>query len=294
MLALKLKQEHIDLKELDAAIRRYIPHGYSLHDHDVTPLYNTRLDEIKAPISFNRVPRSLGTLGGGNHYIEIDKDETGFLWLVIHTGSRHLGTEIGKYYNQLAANRHIHREHINYHPDFAYLTGYDFEDYIEDAIIAQAFARQNRFMIAYKIMDAMKLDAYDYIDTVHNYVDTSPFGYYIIRKGAVAAPLNQELIIPLNMRDGALICTGKGNPEWNQSAPHGAGRVLSRSDAKDVITLEEYQKAMEGIYSTSICRSTIDESPMAYKPADEIIKNIEPTVTIKSRLRPVYNFKSSK
>ena len=174
-----------------------------------------------------------------------------------------------------------------------YLEGQDFENYFEDVLIAQSFARQNRMLIAKTIMDNMHLDCYSFIETAHNYIDATVDNGIILRKGAVAAKLNEELVIPLNMRDGTRICTGLGNNEWNQSAPHGAGRAMKRSVAKDAISLDEYKDAMKGIYTTSVNQSTIDESPMAYKPAQEIIDCIKPTVTIKSVMRPIYNFKSS-
>lgn len=293
VLAVKLKQESLDLAELDNVIRAHVPHGYTLHAEDIKPLYDPEYDKLHAEISLNRTPRSLGTLGGGNHFIEIDKDNDGFLWLVIHTGSRHLGNEIAKYYNQVAANRYLSVSNKNYHPDFMYLEGQDFENYFEDVLIAQSFARQNRMLIAKTIMDNMHLDCYSFIETAHNYIDATVNDGIILRKGAVAAKLNEELVIPLNMRDGTLICTGRGNNEWNQSAPHGAGRAMKRSVAKDAISLDEYKDTMKGIYTTSVNQSTIDESPMAYKPAQEIIDCIRPTVTIKSVMKPIYNFKSS-
>lgn len=294
VLAIKLKQKNIDLKELDQTIRKFVPHGYSLHNHDVTPISNPQYENIKAKIEFNRVPRSLGTLGGGNHFIAIETDDE-FLYLIIHSGSRHLGNTISNYYSQVAANKYLSREdRDSLPPELAYLDGNDMENYINDALIAQQFARQNRFMIAQKIMKNMNLDMFNFIDTVHNYIEKYDDSQFILRKGAVKADYDELLIIPLNMRDGSIICRGKGNPEWNKSAPHGAGRVLSRSEAKATLSMNEYEKTMNGIYTTSINRSTLDESPMAYKPADEIIKHIHGTVTVEKHIKPIYNFKSSK
>lgn len=263
---------------------------------------------------------SIGSLGGGNHFIELDKDDDGNLWLVIHTGSRHLGLEVAKYYQELAYKQlkdldvgdkikaviadlkakgrekeiektinalKMHEPHIP--KSLCYVSGQAFKDYIHDMEIVQKHAELNRKYIADTIIEKMGWHICEEFQTIHNYIDTKNL---ILRKGSVSARDGEKLIIPINMRDGSLICVGKGNPDWNYSAPHGAGRILSRSEAKDAVGIDEFRESMKGIYSSSVMESTIDESPMVYKPMEEIMENIKDTVDIVKVIKPVYNFKA--
>lgn len=318
MRAIKLKETSIDPSLLDSVIAQYIPSGYEIHERPVNKF--ARMKEFIAPVNKDFLNRFLGTLGGGNHFIEVDRDKNGALWLVIHTGSRRAGIEIHGHHQRLAI-RKLHQKFnqpkiqtavkrltaegkkneidhtvkviqgqpIPIPDDLCYLEGDDVTDYLHDVALAQQFALLNRTIIADKIVHHMNLHVEDQFDTMHNYVDTEN---KILRKGSISAQAGERVIIPMNMRDGSLICIGKGNPEWNFSAPHGAGRLLSRGDAKDCIDLEEYQESMKGIYSTSIMQSTIDESPMVYKPIKEIMENIKDTVDIVDIIKPIYNFKA--
>lgn len=318
MRAIKLKETSIDPSLLDSVIAQYIPSGYEIHERPVDKF--ARMKEFIAPVNKDFLNRFLGTLGGGNHFIEVDRDKNGALWLVIHTGSRRAGIEIHGHHQRLAirklhqkfnqpkikatverltaegnkneidhAVKVIQGQPIPIPDDLCYLEGDDVTDYLHDVALAQQFALLNRTIIADKIVHHMNLHVDDQFDTMHNYVDTEN---KILRKGSISAQAGERVIIPMNMRDGSLICIGKGNPEWNFSAPHGAGRLLSRGDAKDCIDLEEYQESMKGIYSTSIMQSTIDESPMVYKPIEEIMENIKDTVDIIDVIKPIYNFKA--
>jgi len=272
-------------------------------------------------VNLSRAQRSIGTLGGGNHFIEVDRGENGDLFIVVHSGSRHIGNEVAKYYQdegwkafwggarhqvdaavaelkaqgrfqeiQPTINR-LRKEHeISLPKDLAYVEGKLFDDYIHDMKIIQHFATLNRKAMMDVILVGMRLTAVEQFTTIHNYIDTDNM---ILRKGAVAAYAGQKLLIPINMRDGSLICIGKGNPDWNCSAPHGAGRLMSRKEAFKRLSLDEYRKEMEGIYTTCVDRTTLDEAPMAYKGIDEIISHIGPTVEIMERIIPVYNFKAA-
>lgn len=329
MTAVKLKEKRIDLPKLDSVIKKYVPSGFSIHDTAIcnaSPIGDLRCAKYA---NLDRAMKSLGTLGGGNHFIEVDKDLDGNLYLVVHTGSRHLGIEVCNYYQNLGYERlkqrasggsfsdlskklisklksegrdkEISKEllelkieykntHIEVPQALAYVEGSDFEDYIHDMKLAQDHADLNRRTIIKQIIKNMKLHVIDEFSTIHNYIDVDNM---ILRKGAVSAQLGEKLIIPMNMRDGSLICIGKGNPDWNYSAPHGAGRIMSRSQAKDKVSMTEFKESMRGIYSTSVCSSTIDESPMVYKPMQEIITNIQDTVEILDIIKPIYNFKAS-
>lgn len=326
MHALKI-EGIMDLPKLDSVIREYVPSGFCIHEKPLRE--DTNLHEIVAPVNMDHAYKSLGTLGGGNHFIEANIDSKGNYWLVIHSGSRHLGIEICDYYQQLAYDKlkeklnggdiktlnkqlveeltkqgrqkeiskelkklrdKIKSSTPNIPKELAYLEGEDFDNYIHDMRIAQNHARINRIIMAEQIVKHMKWHIIDEFVTIHNYIDTDS---NILRKGAVSAKENERLIIPMNMRDGSLICRGKGNSDWNYSAPHGAGRLMSRSAAKDTISMEEYKKSMNGIYTTSVNTSTIDEAPMAYKPIEEIINNIKDTAEIVDIIKPIYNFKAS-
>ncbi len=325
MYTVFLGKNPVDFEKLDAAAH-YIPCGRNVwearHERfDLTPLRCYR--HLK---DSRRLERSLGTLGGGNHFIEVDVDEEGNYYLVIHSGSRNLGLQVAKHYQRLAvelsrgkqdyyrgmykiineckeAGREwrIEKELKKFRESFAetrptvpaelaFLYDEFMEDYLHDLDICQKFALRNREKMAEILVEKADLSAGEAFHTIHNYIDLDGM---ILRKGAVSAKAGERLLIPINMRDGSLLCTGKGNPEWNCSAPHGAGRIMSRGAAFEKLTMEEYQKQMEGIYTTCVNPDTLDESPMAYKDMGEIIKNIEPTAEIVSQIKPVYNFKAA-
>ena len=316
----------IDYEKLDNVIRTCIPSGRNVHEE-----INYIFPELKNLRCYNKLKnvdwleRSMGTLGGGNHFIEIDEGFEGRKYLVIHTGSRNLGKQVADYYQNLAIESMIGKDKLASEQDkliaeykeqgrsseiqdaikelrntwrnknndipkeLCYLTGKYRDDYIYDMKICQRFAKQNRLMIALKIMLRMGWCAIDLFETVHNYIDDSN----MIRKGAISAKNGEKVLIPINMRDGCIIGVGKGNEDWNYSAPHGAGRIMSRNKARESISMESFRESMEGIYTTSVCESTIDESPMVYKPMGEIIENIKDTVDISEIIKPVYNFKAS-
>ena len=290
---------NFDPASLDSLVRAHIPSGTNVRDDEHEYVPDARLEHIRCP-SFDmaRARRSIGTLGGGNHFIEVNRDDHNNLYIVVHSGSRHLGKEIAEYY-QKEAWRQLKIRDVP--EDLAYVSGELFDDYIHDMKITQYFALLNRRAMMDIIVrglgvatgSAAGMDAdtdHEQFSTIHNYIDTDNM---ILRKGAVSAQLGEKLIIPINMRDGSIICEGLGNPDWNYSAPHGAGRIMSRKKAFASITFEDYQKSMEGIYSSCINRKTIDESPFAYKDMNSIIANIGPTAKVLSIIRPVYNYKSA-
>ncbi|MCL2336656.1 MAG: RtcB family protein, partial [Firmicutes bacterium] len=252
-----------------------------------------------------------------NHFIELDKDDDGRFYLVVHSGSRHLGKQVAEYYQKAAAKDLAKRRNdgskliaalkaqgraseietelrkrtiFKVDSNLAFAEGKLFDDYIHDMIITQRYALLNRKAMVKEIVRRMKFTVEDSFTTIHNYIETETM---ILRKGAISAKAGEQVLIPINMRDGSLICIGKGNPDWNQSAPHGAGRLMSRSAAKGAITLSQFKESMEGIYSSTVNKSTIDESPFAYKPMDEIVANIADTVEIMKVIKPVYNFKAA-
>lgn len=313
--------------DFDRTVNTYVPSGMTVNEKlsKSSRGFEVKLRELYCCSRLKEVGyllRSIGTLGGGNHFIELNKNSDGEYLLVIHSGSRHLSKEVATLY-QREAERHMNGQQkerselvskyraegreteiedalksLNpaYVPkELAYCEGELFDRYIHDMKIAQEYAELNRRTIAEEIeknfqsSDGLRIELAHYFTTFHNYIDTDNM---ILRKGAVSAQEGELLIIPINMRDGSLICRGKGNPDWNFSAPHGAGRLMSRSMAKERITLEEYAKSMEGIYTTSVGSSTIDESPQAYKPMEEIIRCIRDTVEIVDIIKPVYNFKA--
>lgn len=308
-----------DLVKLDDFIRKNIPSGFNIRNE---PIYHfSQLDRLYCidHVDKNRALRSIGTLGGGNHFIELNRGGNGNIFLVVHTGSRHLGVEVCNYYQELAykelsdkskdvkylinrlklegRERDIQKElkSLKREPvdkDLAYLEGINFEKYLHDMMIVQYFATRNSEQIVLDILSGMKWrdKLEDCFYTRHNYIDVNNM---IIRKGAVSAQKGERLIIPMNMRDGSLICIGKGNLDWNYSAPHGAGRLLSRAKAKEQITMDSFKDSMNGIYTTSVCESTLDEAPQAYKPMEEIISAIDDTVDIVDIIKPIYNFKAS-
>ena len=329
MLTVDLGFNDVDFEKLDRIIREKIPSG-----KDVQPGRLIRLPEIQNLHCYRelkdakRLERSVGSLGGGNHFIEIDVDDEGRRYLVIHSGSRNLGKQVADIYQQMAIE--IHRGIEEYWAErdrviteykaqgrrkeieatlkemkkafqlkvtevpeeLCYLEGKYRDMYLHDMQFCQQFAHLNRFMMAKLILNNLfgkEVEDFEHFETVHNYIDMES---NIIRKGAVSAKNGEKLLIPINMRDGSLICIGKGNEDWNCSAPHGAGRLFSRNTAKDKFTVEEFQKSMEGIFSTCISDRTLDESPMAYKNMDDIVNNITPTADIVKVIKPVYNFKA--
>ncbi len=322
MYTTKLGNKRIDCERIDE-ICHWIPSGFNTWDSPREPFDFERLRCWKHMDNRGRLKNSLGTLGGGNHFIEIDRGEDGTYWLVIHSGSRNLGKQVCEYYQQLAVDiaegkedyiesspeliarlkaegrqKEIQKEldalrlRLNHKtaPDsLCHLEGRHLEDYLHDVKICQEFAVRNREIMTALILKKTGMVGLESFHTVHNYIDTDEM---ILRKGAIAAHAGERVLIPINMRDGALICMGKGNPDWNESAPHGAGRLMSRTDAKNTISMKDYKEAMNGIYTTCVNKGTLDESPMAYKPMDEIVANIEPTAEIVSRIKPIYNFKT--
>jgi RNA-splicing ligase RtcB len=279
--------------KLDKCIRRGVPAGFSVHSkpHLFVEKFNiiSKLNSLICEdiINIDRAILSVGTLGGGNHFIEWNEcpsDETNYL--VIHSGSRNLGKQIAEHYQKIA----IKSCGDSVLSNLAFLSGEEMNNYIHDMKIAQFYAEINRCAMAYTITRDMQLDINKQFTTIHNYID---FTNNILRKGAVSAQKGEELIIPINMRDGSLICIGKGNEDYNFSAPHGAGRTMSRGEAKRTIAIEDYKKSMEGIWSSCVNQSTIDESAFAYKKIEDIVNNIKDTVDIVKQIKPIYNFKSS-
>lgn len=325
VLAVNLGNIEIDFEKLDKTIKRFVPAGFDIHEQAWG-----KDDELEDLICFNsidysRAIHSIGTLGGGNHFVSIEQSQTnGDKYLVIHTGSRNLGVQVCKFYQDLAfkklnemseIKKQVSNEVIakckaegrqkdiptelkkalanikkpSADKDLAHLEGDDFKNYIHDMEIVQKFAALNRATIAKIILQKMGWKELDRFETIHNYIDIKNM---ILRKGSISAQAGEKVVIPMNMRDGSLICVGKGNADWNYSAPHGAGRLMSRNKAKSAISLADFEKSMEGIYSTTVSRSTIDESPMAYKNMDEIVRCIEPTVDVVDVIKPLYNFKA--
>lgn len=285
--ALKFRAKRLELQKLDKLIREKIPSGHTIRTspHPLADQVDLEALHCLRHIQRDKAICSIGTLGGGNHFIEVDKDSNGAFWLIIHSGSRKLGVEAANYYQNAA----FHQCHEETPFELAYATGDLMADYLHDMKIIQAFADLNRRTIAHEIVKGMKLTVEDSISTIHNYIDTRSM---ILRKGAVSAAVGERLMIPMNMRDGCLLCVGKGNISWNCSAPHGAGRLMSRTDSRQSFTLSQYKKEMKGIYTTSVSRDTLDESPMAYKPMEKILDQIGPTVEILDHIQPIYNFKA--
>lgn len=286
---IELDTDEVDFVKLDKFIHQNIPSGFSIRN-EVHHFYDKwNIDDVVCKKIFNHVKtaRSIASMGGGNHFCEIDKNqENGSLYLIIHSGSRNPGLQVSEYYQKLAGENR--KEKIPY--ELSWLSGQLFDDYLHDMELMQQYADINRKAIAYDIMKHMKWKSVDTFTTIHNYVDVKN---KILRKGAVSARENEKLLIPLNMKDGSLICIGKGNPEWNYSAPHGAGRVCSRGEAKESFTITDYKNDMSGIFTTCISRKTIDECPRAYKPMDDIINEINGVcVDIVSHIKPIYNFKA--
>lgn len=316
--------QKFDPAQLDMIIRKNIPCGFDIRKFEHQYVAEVEWDNIKGIYNKHRAQLSLGTLGGGNHFIEADKDEEGNLYIVVHSGSRHAGLEIAEYYQEMAWRQlngktkadldamisqlkaegretEIEEKRVEMNAqiktqipkDLAYVSGYLFDDYINDMRIMQHFAMLNRKAMINTISIGLHLKKEEIVDqftTIHNYIDTENM---ILRKGAVSAQKGEKLLIPINMRDGSLICLGKGNEDWNCSAPHGAGRVMSRMKAKKELSMEEFKAEMSGIYSTTVTKETLDEAPMAYKTMDDIVANIGPTADILNVIKPIYNFKAA-
>ena len=289
----------IDFKSLDEYIDSSIPYGMAIHStvhkgmsNEVKRKISSLCEELGMYRSYQPFVRSCGTLGGGNHYIEIGLLENGKYALTIHTGSRGLGKCIAEYFGDVAKN-YLHSNNITgVNRSLPYVEGDDYDSYVRAMLVAAEMARESRRLIASDILSFLGAKTIDSFDTMHNYIELHRDGSITIRKGAIRAAEGERVAIPLNMRDGVLICVGRGNPDWNCSAPHGAGRLMSRSEAKSSISMEEYEVAMKGISSWSVVPSTIDESPMAYKPASMIREQISDTADILYTVRPVYNFKA--
>lgn len=319
MLVTELGKQEVNLKALDAAIKQEVPSGFMVHAHAVAH-FTKELAELRCQnvLDMDFANRSLCSLGGGNHFIELDEDSDGNKYLVIHSGSRNLGVRVCKHYQDIAIN-YCRRNSCNEQEivkqlkaegrekeiqatlkaakaqspkvdkELAYLEGEDLKDYLHDMSICQRYASLNRKVMAFAICDTLQLSIYNQFETIHNYIDVV---HKILRKGAVSALNGEMLIIPMNMRDGSLICTGKGNIDWLYSAPHGAGRIMSRKKAKETLNVADFEQSMQGIYTTSVCAETLDEAPMVYKSMQEIIDCIKPTVDIVEIIKPVYNFKA--
>lgn len=287
--ALKVKIKRLEFQKLDKIIREKIPSGFNIRvkPHRYANLCDGLGDMHCAKhINAEKTFLSLGTLGGGNHFIEIDKANDGY-YLIIHSGSRHLGAEVEKFYHELAYSKT--KDKVPY--EFAYLEGDDAKHYLSDINVVKNYAHLNRMAIADEIIQGMKMDVDEEnsISCPHNYID---FETGILRKGAIEAQNGQKVIIPLNMRDGCLICEGFGNEDWNFSAPHGAGRLYNRAESKSMFTLSQFKKEMKNVYSPSISHDTLDEAPMVYKNSDDIETFISPAVKILERIVPIYNFKA--
>ncbi len=323
MYTVRLAEREIDMVKLDEAAH-FIPSGTNVWEGRQEPFDLTELRCYRELKDTRRLARSLGTLGGGNHFIEVDAAADGTKYLVIHSGSRNLGKQVAEHYQRLAINLNKGKEeylakrdaliagykaagrrteiqqalkelHWSSHEttipeDLCFVYGKYLEDYLYDVEICQRFARRNREKMAEILTARSGLSAVDGFHTIHNYIDTQEM---ILRKGAIAAHEGEKLLIPINMRDGSVLAIGKGNPEWNYSAPHGAGRIMSRTEAKNTLDLDEYRREMAGVYTTSVNEATIDEAPMAYKSLEDIIDVIRDAVDVIEVLKPIYNFKAN-
>ena len=330
MLCVELGKVNLDLEKMDKTINKYIPAGRNIREHKLFDFGKINdlhcLRELRDTKKFNR---SIGTLGGGNHFIEIDKDEEDNKYLVIHTGSRNLGKQVADYYQNLAielcsgkkdmfekkekiikeykiqgkkaeiekALRDLEKRYKNNKPalprDLCYLEGKYRDMYLHDMKICQEYAKINRQYIASEIIKNMNIYTNSLtptFQTIHNYIS---FDDNIVRKGAISAKKGERVLIPINMRDGSIIAIGKGNKDWNESAPHGAGRIMSRKKAKETFKIEDFKESMKDVYTTSVVKETIDEAPFVYKPMQEIIDNIKDTVEIERIIKPIYNFKAT-
>ena len=325
MYTVNLGKADIDLEKFDEAAH-YIPSGMDVWEGRQEKFDLTGLKCYRELKDTKRLERSLGTLGGGNHFIEIDRSADGTNYMVIHSGSRNLGKQVAELYQRLAINLsrgygdylekrdelirtykeqgrkseiqealkqlhwQVYESETPIPEDLCYLSGQYLEDYLADVVICQRFARRNREKMAEVILERTGIAGGEAFHTIHNYIDTDEM---ILRKGAIAAHKGEKVLIPINMRDGSVLAIGKGNPEWNYSAPHGAGRIMSRTKAKSTLSMEEYREEMKGVYTTSVNEQTLDEAPMAYKSLEDIIDVIRESVDVIDVMKPIYNFKAS-
>ena len=323
MLVVKVdKSFKFDLEKVDRIWHEDIPSGMNWRTKKHEFADRAKIEDILAPVNVEKLKFSVGTLGGGNHFGEINVDDDGAHYIVIHSGSRHLGIEVCKHYQRMAIEYHkgkkksdlsvieqlkkegrqseiaaVLKASRNAQPsipdDLAYIEGQQLEDYLHDMKIAQEYAIWNREAMLDVLLHGLGIGRDEILEkfcTIHNYIDIDN---RILRKGAISLQKDETAIIPMNMRDGSIIVRGKGNPEWNFSGPHGAGRLMSRSKAKESLSVDEFRQSMDGIFTTCVGKSTIDESPMAYKPMDEIIRNIHDTAEVVKIIKPVYNFKAA-
>ena len=286
-----LKDKYVELPKLDKTIHQYIPAGFNIRKepHHFADELNLSALRCAKHVDIGRALLSVGTLGGGNHFIELGNDDDGQLYLIVHSGSRNLGKQVCEWYQKLAADT-LGRKGKGMDRVLAYLKGSQLDDYLHDMAIIQEYANINRKAIIKELEKRVKFKIADRFTTIHNYIDLKSM---ILRKGAVSAQKGERLLVPMNMRDGSLICIGKGNKDWNCSAPHGAGRIMSRTEAKSRITLSQYQQSMKGIYSSTVNKSTLDEAPSAYQPMENITSNIGDTAEIVKTIKPLYNFKAA-
>ena len=323
MFTVNLGKVEINMEQMDAAAH-FIPSGLNVWEGRKERFDLLDLRCYRGLKDIRRLERSLGTLGGGNHFIEIDQAADGTKYMVIHSGSRNLGKQVAEFYQHLAIDLNKGKEEYfakrdaliaeykaagrrseiqaalkelkwqsreaTIPEDLCFVYGQYLEDYLHDVEICQRFARRSRELMAEIILQQLGLEAVDAFHTIHNYIDTDEM---ILRKGAIAAHEGEKVLIPINMRDGSVLAVGKGNPDWNFSAPHGAGRIMSRTAAKELLDLDEYRREMEGIYTTSVNEATLDEAPMAYKSLEDIIDVIGESVDIIEVLKPIYNFKAN-
>ena len=295
MTLAKIKARNIEFQQLDTVIRDHVPSGCRIREKEHKYADRIDLEELRCYKSINarKAIRSIGTLGGGNHFIEVDKDEEGSFYLIIHSGSRHLGMEVADYYLRTGQKENQMKKQGGYASyEMTCLSGTLMEDYLHDLEIMQEFARINREAMVESIVKGMKWKVEDGFTCIHNYVDFSDPDVPVLRKGAISAKEGEKVIIPINMRDGVILATGLGNSDWNQSAPHGSGRVFRRTDVDSHYTVSEFKKTMKGIYSSCIGKDTLDEAPFAYRTLDDIRDVIGETVRIDKILKPVYNFKA--
>ena len=289
MTCVKLSKNNAEFQKLDRVIRENVPSGFAIRKepHHMAEEFSYEKLYCVHHINRQKAERSLGTLGGGNHFIEIDKSGDGSMYLVVHTGSRHLGEEVAEYYTKLA-NSHLKEQGRDIPYYMSYLEGGNKETYLEDVQVIQRYAELNRQIIVREILRGMKWKAEEQFSVVHNYIDDSN----ILRKGSISARSGEKVVIPANMKEGIIIGIGKSNAEWNYSAPHGSGRKLKREDVKNRYTVSEFKKEMKGIYSSCVGADTLDEAPFAYRSITEIAEQIKDTVEITEILKPVYNFKA--
>ena len=325
MYTVNLGKGEIDFEQLDEACH-FIPSGMNVWEGRQERFDLTKLQCYRNLKDTRRLERSLGTLGGGNHFIEVDEAEDGIKYLIIHSGSRNLGKQVAELYQKLAVDlnrgygeyfekrdeiirtykeqgrrkeiqgalKELHFQVYESQPsmpdDLCYLSGKYLEDYLHDVVVCQSFARRSREKMTEIILERTGMTGADGFHTIHNYIDTDEM---ILRKGAIAAHKGEKVLIPINMRDGSVLAVGKGNPEWNYSAPHGAGRIMSRTKAKNELSLDQYKEEMAGVYTTSVNENTLDEAPMAYKSLEDIIDVIRESVDVIDVMKPIYNFKAS-